>query len=639
VALGLVNPLGALLSVVADPSWLKALRKRHSDLAIRADGCVHVFDLFWDLVDKVSSARKTVVVIDPSDMGAVPDLIRIVAAGARRHRFDERPLLVLFGVPGPARAVRSEALHAEVLPPERSIDITFPPLDERRIARWLGRGDRDFVRLLIDASGGDDKAAAEVVRRWRDRRFATRARGKWSFERGSERGVGKEYERALLAIDEVRADLAREALQIAALFGGRFSPGVVAAAVARNQAVDASGVVEALDELLVPVSGLAPLVRSVDHWVARIGEADQTLWRYEWTAPTFRWQALLDSAADEASNRAAAGRLFDALIVLPGAPDRFLAELAELARRAGDDDRMVRAARLHWHRTSVLDWLILLESSEWLTPSVALVEKLAWAGRSAADGRWLTLGARLARRALITLSHLSDCGPATSGPVLLLAGQALQLGGFYDEAADALHAAQEVQGRMYEATPTPANRRILAVTLHALGVLRRDQGRLVEADEYLTESLGHSRALYEEDATPANRRILAVTLYELGVVRRDQGRLVEADEYLTESLGHDRALYDEDATPVNRRSLAFTLRELGVVRRDQGRLVEADEYLTESLGHSRALYDEDATPANRRSLAFTLYELGVVRRDQGRVEEAERLEEEARRLGKDDGGH
>ena len=81
----------------------------------------------------------------------------------------------------------------------------------------------------------------------------------------------------------------------------------------------------------------------------------------------------------------------------------------------------------------------------------------------------------------------------------------------------------------------------IAATLHALGMVSRQDGDLKGAKQQLEESLRMKRSLHGDKDHPS----IAATLHALGMVRRQDGDLKGAKQQLEESLRMKRSLHGD----------------------------------------------------------------------------------------------
>ena len=108
----------------------------------------------------------------------------------------------------------------------------------------------------------------------------------------------------------------------------------------------------------------------------------------------------------------------------------------------------------------------------------------------------------------------------------------------------------------------------------------------------LRESLAMRRKVLGND-NPA----VAISVNELGLLRRDQGRLAEAETLQREALALRRKLLRNDDT-----SLAASAENLAVVLCDQGKFAEAEGLAREGLAIREKTSTDDWRTFNARSL-------------------------------------
>lgn len=155
-----------------------------------------------------------------------------------------------------------------------------------------------------------------------------------------------------------------------------------------------------------------------------------------------------------------------------------------------------------------------------------------------------------------------------------------------------------------EATREAGDRRGEAITLCGLGLLRLEQTRLDEADQYLRPAL---RGLREADSALGEAAVLGY----LGVVWRLLGRLSDAQAF----LDHARTMFEEAH---DRHATACVSMHLGSLFRDQGNHRKAVATLQSALDTFRAAGD-------RRGQARTLWSLGSVHQAQNQLDHAGEL--------------
>jgi non-specific serine/threonine protein kinase/serine/threonine-protein kinase len=136
------------------------------------------------------------------------------------------------------------------------------------------------------------------------------------------------------------------------------------------------------------------------------------------------------------------------------------------------------------------------------------------------------------------------------------------------------------------------------------------QGRLVEAEKYLRESMEEGRRLWGGE----DREMLQTTI-ELGRSLAEQGKFSESQSYLRAALeASHRALGEEDSTTLT------AIVDMGDLLQDEGKLNEAEALCREALEKSRRAPGSDQS--DTLSAQAHLGALFVV---QNRFAEAEKL--------------
>ncbi len=182
--------------------------------------------------------------------------------------------------------------------------------------------------------------------------------------------------------------------------------------------------------------------------------------------------------------------------------------------------------------------------------------------------------------------------PHDRARLLLAYGRLLRLGGLASDAATAYESSLVI-ARSLGARP------IEGEVLKALGLVRFNQGRIQEAEEFTHAALECFRAL-------GSRRAEASLLSDLGALDRSQGRLQEA-------LKHQEAALVLAREVGSRHVEAVALSNLGNLHMDQGHPQEAEQYYTEALSMQRELGDRQMEGVVHGCLA-------VLCREQGRPE-------------------
>jgi tetratricopeptide (TPR) repeat protein len=151
-------------------------------------------------------------------------------------------------------------------------------------------------------------------------------------------------------------------------------------------------------------------------------------------------------------------------------------------------------------------------------------------------------------------------------------------------------------------------------SMHNLGILYYDQGKLAEAEKMYQRALqGYEKALGAEHTST----LLAVN--DLGAIYYVQGKLAEAEKM------HQRALQGyEKALGAEHTSTLHAVHNLGLLYKTQGKLAEAEKMYRQVLqGYEKAL------GADHPSTLLTVNNLGSLYRDQGKLAEAEKMYQRA----------
>ncbi|KAL9569225.1 hypothetical protein ACKAV7_006811 [Fusarium commune] len=147
-------------------------------------------------------------------------------------------------------------------------------------------------------------------------------------------------------------------------------------------------------------------------------------------------------------------------------------------------------------------------------------------------------------------------------------------------------------------------------SLAKLGILYRDQGKLLEAEAMYKRALeGREKALGQDHISTLD------TVNNLGALYADQGKLPEAEAMYKQALeGREKALGQDHISTLD------TVNNLGVLYADQGKLPEAEAMFKRALEGS-----EKALGQDHISTLDTVNNLGVLYADQGKLPEAEAM--------------
>jgi tetratricopeptide (TPR) repeat protein len=168
----------------------------------------------------------------------------------------------------------------------------------------------------------------------------------------------------------------------------------------------------------------------------------------------------------------------------------------------------------------------------------------------------------------------------------------------------------------------------LGVSYERLGDLERDAGRVQEARDLYTKSLGYYEQLAAADPdNPAYQYGLGTDYVWLGDLELDAGRVQEARDLYTKSLGYYEQLAAADPdNPTYQYGLGADYMRLGDLERDAGRVTEARDLYTRMLVLDERLAAADPdNPTYQYALGVDYQELGDLERDAGRVQEARDL--------------
>jgi predicted ATPase/class 3 adenylate cyclase len=242
---------------------------------------------------------------------------------------------------------------------------------------------------------------------------------------------------------------------------------------------------------------------------------------------------------------------------------------------------------------------------------------------------WYQEGATLFGQAVETLKAWREAEPGTNAtPQTVLLGHILAKQGWFcyclgqheaqARARDLLHQSLALLRLATDgaANAVPSVRVALADALAYLGTIDYQQGKYVEARQYLLESLALNRFLNHQWR-------IAYCLEDLGNIDRLQGEDWPAQQRYHESLEIWRSLGDAVG-------IAYSLRSLGAVATTLGQYAEAQALLREGLAVGR-------TTGLRWAIGLGLKDLGVLAHAVGNYTEAQQLLRESLALFKDIG--
>ncbi|TVQ62827.1 MAG: serine/threonine protein kinase [Phycisphaerales bacterium] len=157
-------------------------------------------------------------------------------------------------------------------------------------------------------------------------------------------------------------------------------------------------------------------------------------------------------------------------------------------------------------------------------------------------------------------------------------------------------------------------------SINSMGQVLQAQGRLPEAEQYYSEALaGYRRVLGPDDPN------MLISINNMGILLAAQGKLTEAEAYAREALDGLRRVLGAD----HPRTLG-TINNMAFLLRSQGKLAEAEPYQREALEVRRRVLGDD-----HPDTLVSISNMGVLLRDLGRLEEANALGDEAVRIARD----
>jgi len=178
----------------------------------------------------------------------------------------------------------------------------------------------------------------------------------------------------------------------------------------------------------------------------------------------------------------------------------------------------------------------------------------------------------------------------------------------------------------------PEYRQELASSYNRLGVLLRNAGRPMEAEQAYAEALAILKQLAADfPAQPEFRQVLAGVQNNLGNLLFDTGRAKEGESAHAEALAIRKQLVSDFPTePIFRRALAMSHNNLGWVFQSTKRLKEAESAYAEAVAlYKQVIPDFPNRPEFRVGLAQSYKNLGNVLRATKRPKEAEAAYAEA----------
>ncbi len=134
--------------------------------------------------------------------------------------------------------------------------------------------------------------------------------------------------------------------------------------------------------------------------------------------------------------------------------------------------------------------------------------------------------------------------------------------------------------------------------LHDLGIIKREQGKLEESLEYLTQSLIISRQIH-------NRRREAMILGDLGELHLKEGRVDEAHQYLLQSIELARDIHNEE-------EVVKRLCQLSEVEEILGRNIRSLERLNQASRMARSHSSEEELEYVKMTIAMSFFRKGLL---------------------------
>ncbi|CAD6445958.1 41b63c63-b057-49e5-92f2-0b6c0abeaaab [Sclerotinia trifoliorum] len=147
-------------------------------------------------------------------------------------------------------------------------------------------------------------------------------------------------------------------------------------------------------------------------------------------------------------------------------------------------------------------------------------------------------------------------------------------------------------------------------TIHCLGILYADQGKLIEAEQMFEQALQG-----EEKALDPEYTLIFYIIYNLGIFYSNQGKLIKAEQMYERVLqGCEKELGSEYVLIFN------TINNLGALYIDQGKFTKAEQMYKQVLqGKEKILDPEHISTLN------TINNLGILYKNQGKLIEAEQM--------------
>jgi tetratricopeptide (TPR) repeat protein len=145
--------------------------------------------------------------------------------------------------------------------------------------------------------------------------------------------------------------------------------------------------------------------------------------------------------------------------------------------------------------------------------------------------------------------------------------------------------------------------------LNNLGIIHRQAGRLLEAENAAREALAIKEALAETfPSVPQYRQELARSFHNLGVLLADLAQHKEAQTAYEKAVGiYERLVADSRAVPLYSVELAGTYTSLGRLIGEQGHLEESVPFLTKSIDILDAAYRKDSREVKVRESLVIAY--------------------------------